>query len=166
MRRIAYPFGRYMLAGRKVSEEGPRVREFIRAFGYPIVKFDEKNEGDGTLVIAVNKTVAEIKMDGAKWDPIERLTRLFHLNVPPMQDLKPDEQRVGIEFYLWPVDEGVVLEVFVLPYMEHMDRTEVYRLTQSWTEEIADWYLAEQIWAEFSGDIEKFLDAEPMQVRS
>ncbi len=166
MRRIAYPFGRYMLAGRKVSDEGRRVRGFIKDLGYPIVKFDDKNEGVGTLIIAVNKTITEIRMDGARWDPIERLTRLFHIQFPPMQDLKTDEQRVGLEFYLWPVEGGVVLEVFVLPYMEHMDRTEIYGLTQSWTEEMADWVLAEQIWAEVAPQIEKSLEAEPMQVRT
>jgi len=165
MRRVAYPYGRYLLRGGSVEDLAPRVQEYVRSFGYPITRYDTRNEGRGTLIVAVNKTVAEARFDGAHLDPLFIIARALHGAVPSFGDLDPGAQRVGIEFYLWPVDEGVLLEVFVLPYMEHMDRKEIYGVTQSEMEEVADWYLTERIWAEISPGIESDLGAEPLLIR-
>ncbi|MDP7266176.1 MAG: hypothetical protein QGH39_11535 [Candidatus Thermoplasmatota archaeon] len=60
MRRRAYPYGRYLIEGKKIDEVGPKLRDFVKELGFPITKFDVKNEGKGTLIVAVNKKIMEL----------------------------------------------------------------------------------------------------------
>ena len=50
MRRHAYPYGRYLLEDKKVTDLGPKLKDFIEKLSFPIVKYDEKNEGNGKII--------------------------------------------------------------------------------------------------------------------
>jgi hypothetical protein len=80
--------------------------------------------------------------------------------------MDPESQRVGIELYLWPVDEGILLEMFVLPYMEHLNKTEIYGLTETEEEEITDWFLCEQVWENIEPKIVAMFKADPVHRRA
>jgi hypothetical protein len=151
MRRRAYPYGRYLIPEAKVEDMGPKLRDFVEGLGFPIVKYDEGNEGNGTLIIGVNKSILEFMRQKK---PSGFLTVLFSgFSVKSLRDTDIESQRVGVELYLWPISEGILLELFVLPYMEHMNRFEVHHLTESDEEEITDWYLCEHVWEEIEPKI-------------
>jgi hypothetical protein len=144
MRRRAYPYGRFLLKDKSVGEMGPKLRDYVEDLACSIVKYDENNEGRGTLIIAVNKKIREL-MKQKK--PSGHLTMILSgFAIPSFRETDYESQRAGLEFYLWPIDEGVLLEIFVLPYMEHLNKYEIFGFTESEEEEIADWYLCEQIW--------------------
>ena len=144
MRRLAYPYGRYLLKDNKITDLGPKLRDFTSNLGFSIVKYDDKNEGDGTLIIGVNKKTSELTRQ--KKPPGHLRELLSGFSIPSYRDMDPKSQRVGIELYLWPAEDGVLMEMFVLPYMEHLNKREIYLLTETKEEEITDWYLCEQIW--------------------
>ena len=60
MRRLAYPYGRFLLKGNKVTDMGPKLRDYTQELGFSIVKYDNKNESVGTLIIGVNKKIGEL----------------------------------------------------------------------------------------------------------
>ncbi|MFW6142297.1 MAG: hypothetical protein ACOC53_07040 [Candidatus Saliniplasma sp.] len=146
MRRRAYPYGRYMIRDRSVEELGPELKSFIKDIGFYISKYDTSNEGDGVLIVSVNKTVRELLKQKKPPGKLKMILSTFSFTIPSMKDLDEESQRVGMELYLWPVEDGTLLEVFILPYMEHLDRPEIFGLTESEEEEITEWYLCEHTW--------------------
>ena len=82
------------------------------------------------------------------------------------REMDLDSQRVGIEIYLWPMEDEILLEIFILPYMERLNRPEIYGITQTKEEEITDWYLCEQIWDEIIPRIEGKFDLESIKKRA
>lgn len=164
MRRLAYPFGRYLLKDNKVAEMGPKLRDFTEDLGFSIVKYDDKNESVGTLIIGVNKKTGELTKQ--KKPPGHLRELLSGFKVPSFRDMDPKSQRIGLELYLWPADDGVLMEMFVLPYMEHLNKREIYLLTETKEEEITDWYLCEQTWEHIEPKIVSKFDAEPVHRRT
>jgi hypothetical protein len=96
---------------------------------------------------------------------LEMILRGFPIEMPSFRDLDPDSQRVGIELYLWPIDEGTLLEIYILPYMELLNRTEIYGLSGSDAESVTDWYLCEKIWEELLPQMESEFKLEHIRVR-
>jgi len=170
MRRLAYPYGRYLIKDQEVSKLGPKLKSFIERAGFSIIKYDEKNEGSGTVVIAVNKKVGELmkqKKPPGQLDVVYRAFMSgFTAKMPNEREVDVKSQRVGIELYLWPIAEGTLLEIFVIPYMEHLNRPEIPTITQSKEEEITDWYLCEQTWESFVPKIEAEFDTELVHRRA
>ena len=164
MRRLVYPYGKYLIKNKEVQVIGQKLKDFLSALGFKTVKFDTKNEEIGTLIIAVNKKIKELKKPPL--DRIKMILRRYPRDVKSSIEVDMESQRVGIELYLWPKEEGTLLEIFVLPYMEHFDRQEIFRITESEKEEITDWYLCEQIWEEIAPKIESEFDAEPLYYRA
>jgi len=146
MRRRAYPYGRYLIRGERVEKLGPKFKTFVKDIGFHISKYDTSNEGEGTLIIAVNKTVMELLRQKKPPGKLKMILSTFSFTIPSMKELDEESQRVGMELYLWPVEEGTLLEVFILPYMELLDRPEIFGLTESKEEEITEWYLCEHTW--------------------
>jgi hypothetical protein len=58
------------------------------------------------------------------------------------------------------------MELFVLPYMEHMNKYELFHFTESEEEEITDWYLCEQIWEDIEPKIISKFGAEAVHRRA
>jgi hypothetical protein len=164
MRRRGYPYGRYLIKDKPISDIGPQMGTYLESLDFKIVKHDPNNEGRGTLIIAVNKKVTELIKQKKPSGYLEMILSGF--TIPSQRVYDAESQRVGIEAYLWPVDEGVLLELFVLPYMEHMDRFEIFGLTESEDEEITDWFLCEQVWESIEPKIQKEFSAEPVQRRA
>lgn len=146
MRRRAYPYGRYLIEDRGVDELGPEFRSFVEDMDFHITKYDTENEGEGTVIISVNKTVGELLSQKKSPGKLKMILSAFSLKVPSMRDLDEDSQRVGLEIYLWPTEEGTLAEVFVIPYMQHLNRPEIFGITESRDEEITEWYLSEHTW--------------------
>lgn len=164
MRRRAYPYGRYLIKDKEVLDTGLELKGFLDNLGFSITKHDEKNEGKGTLIIAVNKKITDlIKQDKP---PGNLQVLLSGFKVPSYRDMDPKSQRVGIEFYLWPVEEGVLMEMFILPYMEHLDRPEIYGVTETKDEEMTDWFLCEQVWEHIEPKIVDNFNAESVHRRA
>jgi hypothetical protein len=158
MRRRAYPYGRFLIKDKSVSEVGPKLRDFVEGLACSIIKYDENNEDRGILIIAVNKKIREL-MKQKK--PSGHLTMILSgFAIPSFRETDYESQRAGIELYLWPIEEGVLMEIFVLPYMEHLNKYEMFGFTESEAEEIADWYLCEQIWENVVPKILDEFDAE------
>ncbi len=164
MRRRAYPYGRYLTKGIEVQKMGPKLRDFMENEGYTISKFDEENEGKGTLIIAVNKKIMDLFKQKKPSGYLQVLLSGF--SISSLRDTDVESQRVGVELYLWPIEEGILLELFVLPYMEHMNRYEMYGLSESEEEEITDWFLCEQIWDEIEPKIVSNFNFEPVHRRA
>jgi hypothetical protein len=166
MRRVAYPYGRYLLKEKNVTDVGPQVKESLETLGFSIVKYDEENEKRGTLVVAVNKKIIDLLIQ--KKPPGHLLTIIGGLtfDIPSFRDMDVESQRVGVELYLWPIDEGTLMELFILPYMEHFDKPEKYHVTQTEAEEITDWFLCEQIWEEIEPKLVAELQAELVHRRA
>jgi len=164
MRRRAYPYGRYLLKDKEIIDLGSKLKEFIEKLGFSIIKFDEKNEGIGTLIIGVNKRILDLikqeKTPGHLQEFFHELFSLFTIDVPSFRDTDEESQRIGLEIYLWPSDKGVLMEMFVLPYMEHLNKTEIFNLTETNEEEITDWYLCERIWENVEPKIVEKFNAE------
>jgi hypothetical protein len=163
MRRLVYPYGKYLIKNREVEVVGQKLKDILSALGFKIIKFDTKNEEIGTLVIAVNKEIKELKKPPL--NRIKMILRRYPRDIKSSIEVDMESQRVGIELYLWPKEEGALLELFVLPYMEHLDKQEIFGITESEKEEITDWYLCEQVWEEVAPKIESELDAEPLYWR-
>jgi len=166
MRRHAYPYARYIVKGRKIDELGTELKDFIGDFGFPIIKYDTENEDKGTLIIAVNKDVLSFIKQKKPPGRIEMILSGFPIDMPSFREMDMDSQRVGIELYLWPADEGILLEVFVLPYMGRFNRKEIYGLTESEEEEITDWYLCEHIWEDIIPKLEAAFDLDTIHKRA
>ncbi len=166
MRRVAYPYGRYLLEGKKVSDLAPQVKAYIEDLGFSTVKYDKENEGKGTLVIAVNKRIGELLRQEKPPGHLHTILGGLTFDIPSYRDMDEKSQRVGIELYLWPIDEGTLMELFVLPYMEHIDKPEKYRVTQTEEEEITDWFLCEQVWEEIEPKITAEFSAAPVHRRA
>jgi len=126
MRRRAYPFGRYLLKDKKVADVGPKMKNFVEKLGFSIVKYDEKNEMTEALIIGVNKTIREFikekKPSGHLQEMFTELFSLFSIDVVSLRDTDKESQRIGLELYLWPTEKGVILEMFILPYMENLNK--------------------------------------------
>lgn len=146
MRRRAYPYGRYLIRDRDVEELRSQFKSFVKDIGFHISKYDTENEGDATVIISVNKTIVELLKQKKPPSKLSMILSEFSLSAPSMKDLDEESQRVGMELYLWPVEDGTLLEVFVLPYMEHLDRPEIFGITESVDEEITEMYLCEHTW--------------------
>ena len=164
MRRRAYPYGRYLLKDKKVTDLGPKLKDFIEKLGFSIVKYDEKNEGVGTLIIGVNKKIIDLikqqKPPGHLQEFFYELFSLFTIDIPSLRDTDEESQRIGIEIYLWPSNKGVLMELFVLPYMEHLNKPEIFSITETNEEEMTDWYLCEQTWEHVEPKIVDTFNAE------
>jgi hypothetical protein len=163
MRRLVYPYGKYLIKNKEVKVVGQKLKDILIALGFKIIKFDTKNEEIGTLVIAVNKEIKELKKPPL--NRIKMILRRYPRDIKSSIEVDMESQRVGIELYLWPKEEGALLELFVLPYMEHLDKQEIFGITESEKEEITDWYLCEQVWEEVAPKIESEFDAEPLYWR-
>ncbi len=166
MRRRAYPYERYLIKGEKVEATGPKLKVFLKDLGFPVIKYDTKNEGKGTLIIAVNKKIKDLSLQKKPSGRLEMILRGFQIDIPSFRETDLESQRVGIELYLWPIDNRTLLEIFILPYNEHFNRPEIYGLTQSHTEEITDWYLCEQIWEHIIPKLESEFDLKPVHTRA
>jgi hypothetical protein len=140
------------------------LKSYIEELGFSITKHDENNEDKGTLIIAVNKKIADLMKQDKP--PGKLRVLLSGFNIPSYRDMDPESQRIGIEFYLWPIDEGVLMEMFILPYMEHMDRPEIYGITESKDEEMTDWFLCEQVWEHIEPKIVADFKAESVHRRA
>jgi len=166
MRRVAYPYGRYIIEGKQVADVGPKLKESIEGFGFTVVKFDEENEKRGTLIIGVNKKVLDLLIKRKPPGHLLTIIGSLSFDVPSSRDMNAEYQRVGVEVYLWPAEEGTLMELFILPYMEHFDKPEKFRLTQSDEEEITDWFLCEQIWEEIEPKLRAEFEAKPVHRRA
>ena len=165
MRRRVYPYGRYLLKGKKVGAVGPKLKAFVSTLGFTIIKYNTKNEGRGTLIIGVNKKIGDLLKQKTPPGRIKSILRGFPRDMPSPFEMDVESQRVGIELYLWSKDEDALLEIFVLPYMEHLNKTEIYGITEFEAEEITDWYLCEQTFEHIAPKIETEFDAEPLYWR-
>lgn len=169
MRRRAYPYGRYLIKDKKVADLGLKLKDFIEKLDFPIVKYDENNEGVGTLIIGVNKKIIDLikqkKPSGHLQEIFYELFSLFSVDVVSLRDMDEESQRIGLEIYLWPTNRGVLMEMFVLPYMEHLNKTEIFSITETAEEEITDWYLCEQTWEHIEPKIVSNFNAEPVHMR-
>jgi hypothetical protein len=114
----------------------------------------------------VNKKVGELLRQDKPPGHLNTILGGLTFDIPSFRDLDAESQRVGIELYLWPIEEGTLMELFILPYMEHMDKPEKYRVTQTEEEEITDWYLCEQTWEEIEPKIVAEFDATPVHRRA
>ncbi len=166
MRRVAYPYGRYLLKEKKVIDSGPQAKEFMENLGFSTVKYDDDNEGRGTLIITVNKKIRELLKQKKPPGHLHTILGGLTFDIPSFRDMDVESQRVGIELYLWPIEEGILMELFVLPYMEHFDKPEKYHVTQTEAEEITDWFLCEQVWEEIEPKIVAEFGAEPVHRRA
>ncbi len=165
MRRRAYPYGRYLIRDKGVDELSPKFKSLVKELDFHISKYDTENEGDGTVIVAVNKTVGEMLRQKKPPGKLKMILSAFSLGVPSFKDLDEESQRVAVEIYLWPVDEGTRLEVFLLPYMELMDRPEIYGITESEDEEMTEWYLCEHVWEHIIPIMKKKFDLEVVHRR-
>ena len=125
MRRIAYPYGKYLIKQLKIEFVGPKLKEYVEGLGFPVVKYDTRNEKNGTLIIAVNKRIKELMKQKKPPGHVELVLRGFLTDLPPLREMSIESQRIGIELYLWPVEEGTLLEIFVLPYLEYLNRKKI-----------------------------------------
>jgi hypothetical protein len=170
MRRRAYPYGRYLIKDKEISDLGLKLKDFVEKLGFSIVKYDEKNEGAGTFIICVNKKIGDLfkqkKPFGHFQEIIYELSSLFSIDITSFRYTDEKSQRIGIEIYLWPIDKGILMEMFVLPYMEYLNKTEIYGITETGEEEITDWFLCEQIWEHVEPKIVDNFNAEPVHMRA
>jgi len=170
MRRLAYPYGRFLIEKVSIDKLGLEAKHFIEHQGFSIIKYDEKNEDVGVLVIGVNKTILEYikqkKPMGRLQEYFLELTSLFSVDVTPLRDIDVESQRIGIEIYLWPYKEHVLMEVFVLPYMEMRNKAEVCRFIENPEEELTDWYLTEEIWEQIRPELKKKFNTKTVSKRS
>jgi hypothetical protein len=104
--------GKFIIQDIKESQLNDQLKEFIDSIGFKIVK--EKTKDDKIMLKAVNMT----KTLGLLFD---RAT---------FSGQEEDLQRIGIELDLAPADNGIELNLSVLPYMALMDRPEIPVLTQ------------------------------------
>lgn len=165
MRRRAYPYGRYLLADREIQDLGPEMKDHVESLGFPVVKYDPENEGRGTLIVAVNKTVKEFLKQKKPAGRLRMILSGFSVDTPSFRETDIGSQRVGVELYLWPVEEGTLLELFVIPYMKLLNRPEIYGITESKEEEITDWYLCELVWENLVPKMETEFDMESVHRR-
>jgi len=165
MRRRAYPYGRYLIRDREVDELGPEFKEFIESYGFHVSKYDRENEGEGTVIIAENKTIMELLRKKKPPGKLKMILSTFSFAVPSFKNMDEESQRIGVEIYLWPIDEGTLLEVFILPYMEHLNRPEIFGLTETEDEEITEWYLCEQTWEHLIPEMNETFEMERVHRR-
>ena len=181
MRRHAYPYGRYLVKKMDVEKMGLELRDFMAALGLSVIKYNTKNEGKGILLIAVNKKIISLMKQKKPPGRIQTLLSKCPINVHSIRDLVFSEfarnmlsyremdcesQRVGVEIYLWPMKKETLLEIFILPYMERLNRPEIFGLTQSKEEEFTDWYLCVRIWDVMIPEIEDEFDLELIHMRA
>jgi len=62
-------------------------------------------------------------------------------------------QRCGCEARFWKSDDGILAEVYVIPYMEVLDREEIFILTQNWLERRVDERLSNEMWDKIFDDL-------------
>ena len=163
MRRYAYPYGRYLIKDKKIEVFGGELKKFVEELGFPIIKYDTKNEENGILIIAVNKRVKELMRQKKPPGHLQMVLRELPFDMPSFREIDKNSQRVGIELYLWQIDEGTVLEIFVLPYMEHFNKKEIFGITETKKEQITDWVLCQQTWDYLEEKINEKLGIKPIQ---
>jgi hypothetical protein len=181
MRRHAYPYGRYLVRDTGIGELGLKLKDFMGKLGFSVIKYNKKNEGNGILIISVNKKIMNLMKQKKPPGRIQMLLSKCPMNVHSIRDLVFSEfgrnmltfremdcesQRVGVELYLWPMEKGALLEIFILPYMERLNRPEIFGLTQSKEEEFTDWYLCVRIWDVMIPEIEGEFDLELIHMRA
>lgn len=154
-----------MVRDKDIGVLGHELKNHVNQLGFHISKFDEENEGEGTLIVAVNKTITEMLRKKKAPGKLKMILSAFSLNVPSLRNLDEESQRVGMELYLWPVSEGVLLEAFVLPYMEYLNRPEIFGLTETKDEEITEWYLCEHTWENVMPEMTDKFDMEQVHRR-
>ncbi len=150
MRRRSYPYGRYLAKDTTMLKLGRHLEDFLAERDFKIIETDERNEDVGYLIVAVNKPKEKISLSDFDFGHLKLFFQRYPLTTPTLEETDMAEQRVGVEVYLWPSDEAegeddVIVEVFVLPYMEHFNKEEIYGLTGTESEEVTDWYLCENI---------------------
>jgi len=180
MRRHAYPYGRYLLRDGDIGKMGLKLKDFMAVLGLSVIKYNTKNEGKGTLIVAVNKKIMVLMKQKKPPGRIQMLLSKCPINLHSVRDMiftefapsllsfremDCESQRVGVEFYLWPMEKGMLLEIFILPYMERLNRPEIYGLTQSKEEEFTDWYLCVRIWDVMIPEIEGEFDLQLIHMR-
>jgi len=169
MRRLAYPYGRFLIENTSLETLGMEAKHFLEHQGFSVIKFDEKNEDIGILVVGVNKTILEYikqkKPMGRLQEYFLEVTSLFSMDFAPLRDIDEASQRIGIEIYLWPSKEKVLMEVFVLPYMEMLNKAEVCRFIKNPQEDITDWYLSEEVWENIKPELKKTFQAKQVFTR-
>lgn len=169
MRRRAYPFGRYLIKDKKVGDLGLKLKDFIEKLDFSIIEYNEKNEKVGTLIIGVNKTIVDLmkqkKPSGHLQEIFSEVSSLFYFDMVSLRDVDEGSQRMGLEIYLWPIKKGTLMEMFIFPYMEHLNKKEIFDITESTEEEITDWYLCEMTWDHIEPKIVSHFNAEPVHMR-
>ncbi len=166
MRRVTYPYGRYIIRDLRAVTIGEKMKEFLEKQGFPITRFDPKNEGNGILIVAVNKRIKDFIREKRPVTHVELLLKGLFTHAITLEKKALESQRVGIEVYLWPLEENdTLLELFIFPYMEFINKKEIYGLTESREEELRDWCLCEQVWEELAPKLEIEFDAEPLHHR-
>lgn len=161
MRRFIYPSGNYIIREKSIWDIGLELRDFIEKQGFKVLKYDPENEKKGTLIIATNNEKKSLILEKTS-NLASRFTSIFTGDRPLPQSIDFEAQRVGVEFYLWPSEDDIVLEVFVLPYMEHLNRPEIPSISESEVEQITDWCLCESTWETLIPMIKEEFDAKPV----
>jgi len=181
MRRHAYPYARYLVRDKDIDKMGLKLRDFMAILGLSVIKYNTKNEGNGTLIISVNKKIMSLMKQKKPPGRIQSLLSKCPINLHSIRDMVFSEfthnmlsfremdcesQRVGVEIYLWPMKKETLLEIFILPYMERLNRPEIFGLTQSKDEEFTDWYLSVRIWDVMIPEIEGEFDLKLIHMRA
>jgi hypothetical protein len=160
MRRYNYPSGTYIIENESVLMTGVNLRDFMKKQGYKIIKFDQENEGNGTVIISTN--IEKATFIPKKSEMVSKFASLFsgEGGIPDKIDF--DAQRIGIEMYLWPSTKDLLLEIFILPYMERLNRPEIPKLSERGVEQITDWCICESTWETIIPEIKAQFDARPV----
>ncbi len=103
---------------------------------------------------------------GSTIKPLKMMLSTFSFSAPSYKDMDEESQRIGLEIYLWPIEEGTLVEIFILPYMEHLNRPEIFGLTESEDEEITEWYLCERTWDHLIPKMDETFEMEKVHRRA
>ncbi len=161
MRRFIYPSGNYIIEEKSIRDMRLELKDFIEKQGFKVLKFDPENEKKGTLIIATNKEKKSLVLEKTS-NLASRFASIFTGDEPLPQSIDFEAQRIGVEFYLWPSEHDILLEVFVLPYMEHLNRPEIPSFSEGEVEQITDWCLCESTWETLIPMIKEEFDAKPV----
>ena len=141
-----HPYGRYLLTEQEMSNIAEKITHVLKGMDTEITNTKEKNEGHGVQIIAVNMTVMDWIRNPHRSGQIEMFFKGYPLTTPSYQNLDVGSQRIGVEFYLWPTEGHIIMEIFVLPYMNFLDREEINLPFVKEGDELTDWYACERMW--------------------